>query len=378
MPPAVLVINAGSSSLKYAVLDVSDSRTVLSGLVERLDPADGGHAAALRHAFDEVEQAGLRDELRGVGHRVVHGGSRFSASVRIDDDVLDGIRTCVRLAPLHNPANLQGIEAARALLPGLAHVAVFDTAFHATLPPRAYRYAVPGDWYAQHDVRRYGFHGTSHRYVAEEAARLLGRPLAELRMITAHLGNGCSLAAIRDGLSVDTSMGMTPLEGLVMGTRSGDVDPGMLAYVAGETGADASAVTQALNSRSGLLGLSGLSNDYRTVEQAAAGGNADAALALGVFGYRLAKYIAAYVVPLGHLDALVFTGGIGENSVTARRGVLEQLGFLGLAEDPALNAAAGRSTDGRITADGGTVALVVPTNEELAIARDAAAVISDG
>jgi acetate kinase len=294
----------------------------------------------------------------------------------VDDEVVAAIRSFSRLAPLHNPANLAGIEAVRAVRPGLPQAAVFDTAFHQSMPPRAFRYAVPEEWYTRYGVRRYGFHGTSHRFVSERAAAMLGRPVRELRMVTAHLGNGCSAAAVRDGESVDTTMGLTPLEGLVMGTRSGDVDPGLLFYMADRTGMNLGQLTQALNVDSGLQGLSGVGNDMRTVAGAATDGNERARLALDVFVYRLSKAIAALVVGLQRLDALVFTGGIGENSAVVRSLVLGRLGFLGLAEDVEANAEHGRHTGGRISLRGPVLALVVPTDEELLIARDTARVIA--
>ena len=271
---------------------------------------------------------------------MVHGGDRFSDSVLVDNDVIAAIRSFAPLAPLQNPADLTGIEAIRAARPELPQVAVFDTAFHQTMPASAFRYAVPEEWYTRYGVRRYGFHGTSHRFVSERAAVLLGRPLGELRLVTAHLGNGCSAAAIRDGVSVDTTMGLTPLEGLVMGTRSGDIDPGVFAYLADRTGRRAAELTETLNTRSGLLGLSGTSNDMRTVQDAAARGDERARLALDVFVHRLAKAVAGLVTSLERLDALVFTGGIGENSAIVRGLVLARLGFLGLAEDPEANAGA--------------------------------------
>jgi acetate kinase len=258
----------------------------------------------------------------------------------------------------------------------LPQVAVFDTAFHQTMPPHAFRYAVPEEWYTRHAVRRYGFHGISHRFVSEQAASMLGRPLGELRLVTAHLGNGCSATAVRDGVSVDTTMGLTPLDGLVMGTRSGDVDPGLLGYLAGRTGMNVDELTRALNLDSGLQGLSGVGNDMRTVEAAAADGNEGARLALEVFVHRLAKAIAGLVTSLERLDALVFTGGIGENSAVVRGLVLARLGFLGLTEDPEANAAHGRSTGGRISRPGPVQALVVPTDEELMIARDTARLVA--
>jgi acetate kinase len=382
---AVLVLNAGSSSLKVALLDPATGARSLSALGERLGGSDArlqldgttrdlpgaGHEQVLTAVMQDLDTAGIA----GVGHRVVHGGERFSASVLVDDDVLAAVEQVSALAPLHNPPGLATIAAARALLPDVPHVAVFDTAFHATVPPSAHRYAVPQEWYERYGVRRYGFHGTSHRYVSARAAELLGRPPEDARVVVAHLGNGCSATAVRDGVSVDTTMGLTPLEGLVMGTRSGDVDPGLFAYLGRVAGLDTDAVTAALNGASGLLGLSGTSNDMRAVEQAATAGDERAALALDVFTARLAKAVGALAVPLERLDALVFTGGIGEHSTPVRSRTLARLGVLGLAEDPEANARHGRDTGGRISPPGPTVALVVPTDEELMIARDTAALV---
>jgi acetate kinase len=340
---------------------------------------DGTHRAVIARVLEHLAEAG-RDGVRllGAGHRVVHGGERFAASIRVDDAVISAVRSFSHLAPLHNPANLAGIEAVRAALPELPQVAVFDTAFHQTMPPHAFRYAVPEEWYTRHGVRRYGFHGTSHRFVSEQTASMLGRPLRELRLVTAHLGNGCSATAVRDGVSVDTTMGLTPLDGLVMGTRSGDVDPGLLSYLAGRTGLNVDELTRALNLDSGLQGLSGVGNDMRTVVAAAADGHERATLALEVFVHRLSKAIAGLVVGLERLDALVFTGGIGEHSAVVRSQVLSRLGFLGLAEDVAANADHGRQTGGRISVTGPVLAVVVPTDEELLIARDTARLIVGG
>jgi acetate kinase len=394
----VLVLNAGSSSLKFALLLPGSGERLMGGIGERLGTAEallrvqwfpaaateervlaGTHQAVTTRVLDLMAEAGHADaELLGAGHRVVHGGERFTSSVRVDDAVIAALRSFDHLAPLHNPANLAGIEAVRAALPGLPQVAVFDTAFHQTMPPHAFRYAVPEEWYVRHGVRRYGFHGTSHRFVSEQAASMLGRAPRELRLVTAHLGNGCSATAVRDGVSVDTTMGLTPLEGLVMGTRSGDIDPGLIGYLAGRTGMDIDEITQALNVDSGLQGLSGVGNDMRTVAEAAADGNERARLALDVFVYRLSKAIAALVVGLQRLDALVFTGGIGENSAVVRSLVLSRLGFLGLTEDVEANADHGRHTGGRISLAGPVLALVVPTDEELLIARDTAHVITGG
>jgi acetate kinase len=395
---AVLVLNSGSSSMRFALLAPGTGQRVAAGRAERLGARDavlrlrwGQHDAAeeplpgathedvVGRVLGHLSRAGHGGgRLLGAGHRVVHGGERFTSSVLVDDAVIAALHECSHLAPLHNPASIAGLEAVRAALPGLPQVAVFDTAFHQTMPPHAYRYAVPEDWYTRHGVRRYGFHGTSHRFVAGQAAALLGRPLSELRLVTAHLGNGCSATAVRDGRSVDTTMGLTPLEGLVMGTRSGDVDPGLFGYLADRTGLDAAKVTEILNTGSGLAGLSGVGNDMRSVLAAAAGRNSRARLALDVFVYRLSKAVAGLVVSLQRLDALVFTGGIGENSAEVRSQVLDRLGFLGLAEDRLANAGDGRHTRGRISTEGRVLALVVPTDEELMIARDTVAVISRG
>ena len=310
---------------------------------------------------------------------MVHGGERFTASVLVDDEVIEAIRSFIPLAPLHNPANLAGIEAVRAARPDLPQVAVFDTAFHQTMPPRAFRYAVPEEWYTRHLVRRYGFHGTSHRYVSARAAALLGRPLDDLRLVTAHLGNGCSAAAIRDGVSVDTTMGLTPLEGLVMGTRSGDVDPGVFGYLADQAGAERRpAHRRAEHRQRAARRCPAWATTCAPSSPRRPRGDERARLALDVFVYRLAKAIAGLVTSLDRLDALVFTGGIGENSAEVRRRVLARLGFLGLAEDAEANARHGRATGGRISPDGPVLALVVPTDEELMIARDTARLIAGG
>jgi acetate kinase len=404
----VLVLNSGSSSVKFAVLAPASGERVLTGMAERVgtpetelrirrDPdhvvseqlPEGSYRAVISRILDHLPAAGLgaagdgapgpgRAHLAGAGHRVVHGGERFTASVVVDDEVIAAIRASSHLAPLHNPANLAGIEAVRAARPNLPQVAVFDTAFHQTMPPRAFRYAVPEEWYTRYGVRRYGFHGTSYRFVSERAAALLGRPLTDLRLVIAHLGNGCSVAAVRHGVSVDTTMGLTPLEGLVMGTRSGDVDPGVFGFLAGRAGLTVDELSEALNNASGLLGLSGMSNDMRTVEAAAAEGNERARLALEVFVHRLAKAIAGLVTGLERLDALVFTAGIGENSAVVRGQVLARLGFLGLTEDAEANARHGHDTAGRISPDGPVVAMVVPTDEELMIARDTARLTAAG
>lgn len=400
----VLVINCGSSSLKFALIDTADGEKkgeqIVSGLAERLGspeaqlswrvdgqkhsgPIPGAdHETAMRHIsarLEEVAQARYGEpvavRLGGIGHRVVHGGEAFAASILIDESVLAAVEACTHLAPLHNPANLLGIRSAQALFPDLPQVAVFDTAFHQTLPRHAYLYAVPYAYYIELGVRRYGFHGTSHRYVTQKAAQLLGKPYAECALISAHLGNGCSAAAVLNGQSVDTTMGLTPLEGLVMGTRSGDVDPGLHSFLAGALGLTLDQITDVLNKQSGMLGLSGLSNDLRTLEDAAAEGHERAIMALEVFCYRLAKQIAGMAVGLGRIDALIFTGGIGENSPVVRAKTLGHLAVLGFHVDPAANDSLPRGAHGVVTQPAGPVALVVPTDEELMIAQDTAKLI---
>ena len=385
----VLVVNAGSSSVKLAVLDPASGRRALTGLAERVGTPDASvridrDGERSTSTPDDVSHAGViaallalmtgdeRSSLVAVGHRVVHGGPTYSSSVVVDDVVRADLEALIPLAPLHLPGNLAGVDAARAALPDLPQVAVFDTAFHRTMPSYAAQYAVPKAWRDELDVRRYGFHGTSHRYVSGAAAELLGRPPGELGLVTLHLGNGCSAAAVRAGRSVDTTMGFTPLEGLVMGSRSGDIDPGVIPYVAERLGVDAAEVVRRLNTESGLLGVSGTSNDMRTLLEAAAGGDDDAALAVELFCYRAAKHVAALSVALGRLDAVVFTGGIGENSAPVRAAVLARLAVLGIHLDAEANEANGAGTGGRISTPGGPVALVVATDEELLIARDTA------
>jgi acetate kinase len=360
----VFVVNAGSSSVKYDVLEAGSGDSIASGLVERVTDYDAALAAILAELDAEAIDA--------VGHRVVHGGSVFVDATVIDDEVVAEIERLSVLAPLHNPPGLAGIRAARAALPFVPHVAVFDTAFHATLPPVAYTYAIDAGVAAEHGVRRYGFHGTSYRYVSARAAAFLGRPLESLRMVVAHLGNGASITAIDGGRSVDTSMGMTPLEGLVMGTRSGDIDPAVLLHLQRVGAFDAAGLDDLLNRRSGLLGLGGHA-DMRDL--VAASGPA-ARLAVDVYVHRLRHYIGAYAAELGGLDALVFTAGVGENSAVIRARAVEGLGFLGLELDPEQNAARA-NTDRVISSSASTVVvLVIPTNEELQIAREVVEVVN--
>ncbi|WP_462158206.1 acetate kinase [Pseudoalteromonas sp. GB56] len=388
----VLVLNCGSSSLKFAVMNAETGEELLSGLAERLLnddatikykiagskhqnalPSNADHKVAIDTLVALINERALADNIIAVGHRVVHGGEHFTGSQVITSDVLAAIKHTAQLAPLHNPANLTGIEAAQAAFPALPQVAVFDTAFHQTMPKQAYLYALPYSLYKEHGVRRYGFHGTSHNFVSAQAVKALALNAHDHRIITAHLGNGCSVCAIKNGASVDTSMGLTPLEGVVMGTRSGDIDPGLFDYLTVQLGYSAQDVSTMLNKESGLLGISELSNDCRTIEEAYLEGHEQATLALDIFCYRLAKQIAAYLVPLSGLDALVFTGGIGENSDIIRGKVLAHLSFLGWQVDPQRNTDARFGKEGIITTDSSPItALVMPTNEEWMICQDAA------
>lgn len=387
----ILVVNTGSSSLKFTLYEAAQEQWLAKGLIERIPSPQ----AALRYtphngttltravvadsyaaAVDEACRAltdpatgviGSLADIGGIGHRVVHGGAAVSGSARITPDIKRIVRDCFPLAPLHNPPNYEGIEACERRFPHTPMVAVFDTAFHQTMPPAAYTYAIPGDLAARHKVRRYGFHGTSHQYVAQAGAAALGRPLETLKLITAHLGNGCSITAVRHGRVVDTSMGLTPLEGLVMGTRSGDMDPAVIFYLH-RLGYSLDDLDRLLNKASGLLGLGGIgSNDMRDLLKAVDAGQAQARLALEVFAYRLMKYVGAYAAALAGFDALIFTAGIGENVPRIRAMVCEPLAFLGVRLDPARNLA----NEQRITPLGATPAvLVIPTNEELMIARE--------
>ncbi|KLT72165.1 acetate kinase [Neisseria arctica] len=389
----ILVLNCGSSSLKGAVLDNGSGEVILSCLAEKLNLPDAyitfkangekhkveltqqpDHTGAVGALMEELKTRNLADRVAAVGHRVVSGGETYSDSILINEDVIAGIEKCIPLAPLHNPANLLGIRAVQTIFPGLPNVAVFDTAFHQTMPEHAYTYAVPRELYRKYGLRRYGFHGTSYRFVADEAARFLGKDKNSLRMVIAHLGNGASIAAIQNGECRDTSMGLTPLEGLVMGTRSGDIDPSVFSFLAQNTGMTITEITDLLNKKSGLLGISELSSDCRTIEEEAAKGHEGAVLALEIFAYRLAKYVAGMAVAAGGIDALVFTGGIGENSDVIRAKVLGYLAFLGFNADAEANQKARFGNAGVITATGnGPVAVVIPTNEELMIAQDTAA-----
>mgnify|MGYP001742515563 CR=1 FL=1 len=400
----ILVLNCGSSSLKGAVIDRKNGKVLLSCLGERLGTPEAiitfnkdgkkcqtaltsrnDHAGAVGMLLKELEKHGLHDRIKAIGHRIAHGGEKYSESVLIDQAVMDELNACIPLAPLHNPANINGILAAQEHFPGLPNVGVMDTSFHQTMPERAYTYAVPRELRKKYAFRRYGFHGTSMRYVAPEAARILGKPLEDIRMIIAHLGNGASITAIKNGKSVDTSMGFTPIEGLVMGTRCGDIDPGVYSYLTSQAGLDVAQVDEMLNKKSGLLGISELSNDCRSLEIAADEGHEGARLALEVMTYRLAKYIASMAVACGGVDALVlnpqnlvvivlvFTGGIGENSRNIRAKTVSYLDFLGLHIDTKANMDKRYGNSGIISPTGSMPAvLVVPTNEELMIAHDTA------
>jgi len=392
MSGPVMVLNCGSATVKMALFDPSGHHLIASATAEHVN---GDHAGAYFTRPDHQplaidEGGGLRGAVSGIitafqqkgwlaappgaiGHRVVHGGEDFRHSTRITPQVLEAIQRCIPLAPLHNPVNLEGIRLMAELYPQAPQVAVFDTAFHQTLDPRAYLYAVPMDWYRKHQVRRYGFHGTSQRYILQETARRLARTPETTSLICAHLGNGCSITAVHEGRSRDTSMGFTPLEGLVMGSRCGDLDPGLFDYLT-TLGMTPAQINEDLNHHSGLLGLSGLSNDMRELEKAAADGHAGASLAIDVFCFRLARYIGAMMVSVPRLDALVFTAGIGENSARIRSLTLGRLASLGFGMDEAANAGHGFETGGLISGPDSHRVMVIPTDEAALIARDTMAI----
>jgi acetate kinase len=395
----VLVLNSGSSSIKYQFIETTTHQVLAKGQVERIgmDDAVLSHvridgdtvkfsAEILDHniAIEYVVAILLsknhgvikdKSEIEAVGHRVVHGGETFSGSVLITDEVIEKIRENIELAPLHNPHNLRGIMACKRLLPDTPQVAVFDTAFHQKMPEYAFIYGLPYELYKKYKIRRYGFHGTSHRYVSKRASEILGVPIEKLRIITAHLGNGCSMAAVKYGVSVDTTMGFTPLEGLLMGTRSGDIDPAIVLYIMGKEGLTMAEVNALLNKHSGLVGISGVSSDMREIIREMKNGNMRAKLAFDVFCYRVKKYIGAYAAVMGGVDAIVFTAGIGENSPDVRKSVCEGLEFLGIKIDDEKNNSPEREKI--ITTDDSPVkVLVIPTNEELVIALDTAEIVS--
>lgn len=389
----ILVINCGSSSLKYQLLNMNDESVLASGLVERIG-IEGAqlkheipgrekeviktpmndHKDALGHVLDAIthaEYGAIKDlkEINAIGHRVVHAGEKYAASVVVTEEVITALEACIELAPLHNPPNLMGIEAMQELLKGVPNVAVFDTAFHQTMPASSYIYALPYELYEKYGVRRYGFHGTSHKYVSQRAAEMLGKDIKDLKLVTCHLGNGASLAAIDGGKVVNTSMGFTPLEGLVMGTRCGDIDPAIVTFVMGKEGLSPKEMDNLLNKQSGVLGISGVSSDFRDIENAAAEGNERAQLALEAFDQRVTQYIAAYASSMGGVDAVIFTAGLGENSIDNREAICKPLAFMGIELDSEKNNVRGKDTVVS-TDDSKVKVLVVPTNEELMIARD--------
>jgi len=389
----VLVLNSGSSSIKFELFEMPSEKRQARGLLEKIgeeqskltytigdskytiDQKVADHGQGLRLIIDALtdqSKGGLKDisEIGAVGHRVVHGGEAFSETVIIDDKVQKAVEEHIQLAPLHNPPNLLGIKVARELLPNVPQVAVFDTAYHQTMPAYAFTYPIPYELYEQLRVRRYGFHGTSHRYVAARAAKILGRKLEETNLITAHLGNGASMTAIQNGKSIDTTMGLTPLEGLIMGTRCGDIDPAIIAFLARVKDMPVAQIDNLLNKKSGMLGVSGLSNDMRSVEQAANEGNTRAALALEMYCYRIKKYVGAYTAAIGNVHALVFTAGVGENSDVVRERVCSNLQNIGYKIDVEKNRGVrGKELD-IATADSPIRILIIPTNEELMIAQD--------
>ncbi|MDR1367884.1 MAG: acetate kinase [Candidatus Accumulibacter sp.] len=395
----VFVLNCGSSSLKYQLLDMRDERRVASGMVERIgmegsvfvyESSEGEkireshdvptHDQAIRMVLNHLtdpEKGVIRalSDITAVGHRIVHGGERFSSSVLIDDEVIAALKDCIPLAPLHNPANITGIEAIMGVMLGVPNIAVFDTAFHSTMPPESYMYALPYEWYEKYHVRRYGFHGSSHRFVSERAAQMLGIPKDMFNCVSCHMGNGSSFTAIRNGDSIDTSMGLTPLEGLVMGSRCGDLDAGIPDYLASCVDMSFTDIHEALNTRSGLLGLSGISSDMRDLEKAISEGDARAQLAVDVLHHSALKYIGAYTLELGRVDAIIFTGGIGENATRFRGSIVDSLELLDVRLDPVANAVYGQETV--ISTDDSKIkVVVVPTNEELMIARDTLSIAS--
>ncbi|MBQ4424402.1 MAG: acetate kinase [Lachnospiraceae bacterium] len=394
----VLVINCGSSSLKYQLIDSETEQVLAKGLCERIgidgrltySPTGGekkvfedplpDHTVAVGKVLDclthpEYGVVASLAEIGAVGHRIVHGGEKFAAATLLTEEAITEIEKCSELAPLHNPANVIGIRACQKLMPGVPMVGVFDTAFHQTMPPKAFLYSLPYEYYEKYGVRRYGFHGTSHSYVSKRAAEILGKDVKDLKIIVCHLGNGASICAVDGGKSVDTSMGFTPLEGLTMGTRSGGLDPAILEFIAGKENLSLDQVLTILNKKSGVQGISGVSSDFRDLESAAAEGNTRAQAALDVFTYRVAKFVGYYAAAMNGVDVVVFTAGIGENDISVRATILSYLGFLGCKLDPEANNIRGEE---RIisTPDSKVIAMVIPTNEELAIARETVAIVN--
>ena len=393
----VLVINCGSSSLKFQLINSESEAVLAKGLCERIgidgrltyQPAGGEknvsekamptHTEAIQFVIDALTDADTGvvkslDEIGAVGHRVVHGGEKFAKSVVVTPEVKAAIAECNDLAPLHNPANLIGIEACESLMPGTPQVVVFDTAFHQTMPEKAYMYGIPYEYYEKYKVRRYGFHGTSHSFVSKRVAEIVGKPYNATKTIVCHLGNGASVSAVLNGESVDTSMGLTPLEGLVMGTRSGDIDPAIMEFIAKKENLDITGIMNVLNKKSGVEGVSGVSSDFRDLEAAAKAGNKRAELAIDVFAYRVAKYVGAYTAAMNGVDNIVFTAGIGENCALVRTKVCSYLGYLGITIDEEANGKRGEEII-ISTPDSKVKVLVVPTNEELAIARETVALV---
>ena len=393
----ILVINCGSSSLKYQLFDMTDESVLCKGLVERIgiegsklthkvgneklvvEEAMKDHTAAIKHVFDALvhEKFGVvnsLDEVNAIGHRVLHGGDKLTASTIIDENVKAKVREFIKFGPLHNPANLMGIEACESLVPGKKNIAVFDTAFHQTMPARTFMYAIPYEYYEKYSIRRYGFHGTSHKYVSAETIRFGELPEGHRKVIVCHLGNGSSISASIDGKCVDTSMGLTPLEGLIMGTRSGDIDPAVIQFIANHENKSVDEILNLLNKKSGVLGLSGVSSDFRDLDKAAAEGNERAKLANDAFKYRVIKYIGAYAAAMNGVDAIAFTAGVGENSSTTRKDICENLEYLGIKIDDAANKERGKNML-ISTPDSKVKVYVIPTNEELAIARDTLALV---
>ena len=396
----ILVINAGSSSLKYQLIDMETEVVLAKGLCERIgidghlkhtplvegkevfneDLAMPTHSEAIAAVIDKLTspQYGVVNsmkEIDAVGHRVVHGGEKFASSVLITDEVMKAIEECIPFAPLHNPANITGIKACQAVMGKVPMVAVFDTAFHQTMPGKAFMYALPYQYYLSNGIRRYGFHGTSHRYVSARCAELMGKPIEELKIVTCHMGNGSSLAAIDGGKCVDTSMGFTPLVGLPMGTRCGDLDAGVIQFLMNKYGYSIDEMLNILNKKSGVLGVSGVSSDFRDLDNAAAEGNERARLALDMFQYWVAKVAGSYVAAMNGVDAIVFTAGVGENSSATRAGISEYFGYLGVKIDPVANSKRGEDIE-ISTPDSKVKVFVIPTNEELVIARDTRDIIA--
>lgn len=390
----ILVLNCGSSSLKYQLIDMENEAVLCIGLVERIgiegsvlkqekDGVEGkliveqpmkNHQDAIKLVLDAVvdpQYGGVKDikEVEAVGHRVVHGGEKFAGSVLITDEVKAALEECIELAPLHNPANIMGIEACEAILPGVPMVGVFDTAFHQTMPKSSYLYGLPHELYTKYGVRRYGFHGTSHRYVSQRAAAMLGKNIEDCKIITCHLGNGASVAAIDGGKSVDTSMGFTPLEGLIMGTRCGDIDAAILPFLMEKEGLDAKGLSDLMNKKSGVYGMTGISSDFRDIEDAAAQNNELAQVALESYAKKVKKYIGSYAAEMNGVDAVVFTAGVGENGIDMRADIMANMDFLGMKLDEEANKVRGKE---RVisTEDSKVKILLIPTNEELMIARD--------